>query len=391
MENLKTYETRDGSKIYLLGTAHVSKDSVESVEKAIEEIEPDVVAVELDNKRFISLMSEENSKIDIKKALKSGDFLKTFLYIILAYSQRKIGESLGIKPGSEMKKAIEVANIKGIPIALIDRDVNITFSRLLNKLTFKDKTKLLFELFSDKEIEVDNNLLEEMKKNPKKYIELLKEISPKMYEVFVDERDRYMAKNLYEISKSKKEVLAIVGAGHVDGIIKYLKKLDNGEDIDISELIKVKEKKRINVGKILSYSLSLVVIAFFLYAIYYSFKNPNLLKLLTINWIIFTGGLSALGVLLARGKLITAIIAFISAPITTLIPLPLAAVGTITALVELKYREITDKDIAELLNAESIKSLLNNNLFKVLLVMTLSNLGASIGVFYCLGKFSGIL
>ncbi|WP_457612453.1 TraB family protein, partial [Methanocaldococcus sp.] len=389
MENLKTYETRDGSKIYLLGTAHVSKDSVESVEKAIEEIEPDVVAVELDNKRFISLMSEENSKIDIKKALKSGDFLKTFLYIILAYSQRKIGESLGIKPGSEMKKAIEVANIKGIPIALIDRDVNITFSRLLNKLTFKDKTKLLFELFSDKEIEVDNNLLEEMKKNPKKYIELLKEISPKMYEVFVDERDRYMAKNLYEISKSKKEVLAIVGAGHVDGIIKYLKKLDNGEDIDISELIKVKEKKRINVGKILSYSLSLVVIAFFLYAIYYSFKNPNLLKLLTINWIIFTGGLSALGVLLARGKLITAIIAFISAPITTLIPLPLAAVGTITALVELKYREITDKDIAELLNAESIKSLLNNNLFKVLLVMTLSNLGASIGVFYCLGKFSG--
>ncbi len=84
-------------------------------------------------------------------------------------------------------------------------------------------------------------------------------------------------------------------------------------------------------------------------------------------------------------------IAFLSAPITTLIPLPLAAVGTIAGLVELKYREITDKDIVGLLNAESIKELFNNNLFKILLVATLSNIGASIGVFYCLGKFVGFL
>lgn len=279
-----------------------------------------------------------------------------------------------------------------MPIYLIDRDIDITLSRLMDRMTFKEKMKIFWELLNsdEEDLELDDDLLNDMVKNPEKFIKLLKEISPTIYEVLVDERDRFMAKRLFELSKNKNSLVAVVGAGHVEGIVRYLKKLENGNDIDLMELIKVKKRKK-SLKKLLTYGISLTIISIFLYMICYALNNPELLKMITFQWILFTGGLSALGVLLARGKLITALVAFLSAPITTLVPLPLAAVGTIAGLVELKYREITDKDLVGIINAESIKELLNNNLFRVLLVATLSNLGASIGVFYCLGKFIGFL
>jgi pheromone shutdown-related protein TraB len=391
LKHIRIFNGVNECDIYLIGTAHVSKDSVEAVEKIISAISPDGIAVELDNKRFFSLLSNEEKNVDLKKVLKEGNFIRFFIYLILSHSQKKIGESLGIKPGSEMKKAIEIASAYGLPIYLIDRDVDITLSRLMDKMSFREKIKIIWELLNsdDDGLEVNDDLLKEMIENPEKFTKLLKEISPTIYEVVVDERDRFMAKRLFELSKGKSSIVAVVGAGHVEGIIKYLKQLENGKDIDLMELIKVKKRKK-SLTKIITYGISLAIIGIFLYIVYYAFNNPELLKMITFQWIIFTGGLSALGVLLARGKLITALIAFLSAPITTLVPLPLAAVGTIAGLVELKYREITDKDLVGLINAQSIKELLNNNLFRVLLVATLSNIGASIGVFYCLGKFIGL-
>ncbi|WP_423792520.1 TraB family protein [Methanocaldococcus indicus] len=386
---MKTIEINN-CKIYFVGTAHVSKDSIEEVEKVISEILPEGIAVELDERRFLTIMSEnKNKKIDIKEALKSGDFTKLLIYIFLSNSQKKIGEMFGVKPGSEMKKAIELSYLYNIPIYLIDRDINITLSRLLEKMPLKEKIKFLMALFEeDDDIEINEEKLREILNNPKKYVEMLKKLSPTIYNVLVDERDKYMAKKIFELSKIKNSLVVVVGAGHVDGIINYLKRLENGEKIDIDELIKVKDKK-FKFSKIFGYLLTIAIFAFLGYILYYSISNPDILKLLTINWIIFTGGLAALGVVLARGKPLTALIAFLSAPITTLIPLPFAAVGTVAGLVELKFREITDKDIVNLFEAD-LKDLLNNNLFRILLVATLSNLGATIGVFYCLGKFTHI-
>ncbi|XRO77305.1 TraB family protein [Methanocaldococcus sp. 10A] len=393
MKHVKIFNGVNECDIYLIGTAHVSKDSVEEVEKIISSVSPEGIAVELDDKRFFSLISNNDErKVDLKKVLKEGNFIRFFIYLILANSQKKIGESFGIKPGSEMKKAIELASLYGIPIYLIDRDIDITLSRLMDKMSFKEKIKILWELLNSNEedLEMNDDLLKDMVENPEKFTKLLKEMSPTIYEVLVDERDRFMAKRLFELSKGKNSIVAVVGAGHVEGIVRYLKQLENGEDIDLMELIKVKKGKK-SLTKLLTYGISLAIIAIFLYIVYYALSNPELLKMITFQWIVFTGGLSALGVILARGKLITALIAFLSAPITTLVPLPLAAVGTIAGLVELKYREITDKDLVGIINAESIKELLNNNLFRVLLVATLSNIGASIGVFYCLGKFISLL
>ncbi|WP_457613281.1 TraB family protein [Methanocaldococcus sp.] len=392
LEKITIFNGINECNIYLIGTAHVSKKSIEEVEEAVSTLHPEGIAVELDNKRFLSLLSNEEKNVDLKKVLKEGNFIRFFIYLILANSQKKIGEGLGIKPGSEMKKAIEIAGEYGLPIFLIDRDIDITLSRLISRMSFKEKIKILWDLLnaSEDDLEVDSDLLKEMVENPEKFIKLLKEISPTIYEVLVDERDRFMAKKLFELSKGKNSLLAVVGAGHVNGIKQYLKKLEEGEDIDLIELIRV-PKKKFSVTKTLTYIVSIIIIGVFIYAVYYAINNPELLKMITFQWILFTGGLSALGVLLARGKIITAIVAFLSAPITTLVPLPLAAVGTIAGLVELKYREITDKDLIGIINADSIKELINNNLFRVLLVATLSNIGASIGVFYCLGKFIGFL
>jgi len=392
LEKITIFNGINECNIYLIGTAHVSKKSIEEVEEAVSTLHPEGIAVELDNKRFLSLLSNEEKNVDLKKVLKEGNFIRFFIYLILANSQKKIGEGLGIKPGSEMKKAIEIAGEYGLPIFLIDRDIDITLSRLISRMSFKEKIKILWDLLnaSEDDLEVDSDLLKEMVENPEKFIKLLKEISPTIYEVLVDERDRFMAKKLFEYSRGKNSLLAVVGAGHVNGIKQYLKKLEEGEDIDLIELIRV-PKKKFSVTKTLTYIVSIIIIGVFIYAVYYAINNPELLKMITFQWILFTGGLSALGVLLARGKIITAIVAFLSAPITTLVPLPLAAVGTIAGLVELKYREITDKDLIGIINADSIKELINNNLFRVLLVATLSNIGASIGVFYCLGKFIGFL
>ncbi|WP_330216788.1 TraB family protein [Methanocaldococcus villosus] len=310
MKKVKIFNGENECEIYLIGTAHVSKDSVEEVERVVEEIKPDAIAVELDYRRFISLMSEEK-KIDIKEVLKKGDFLKFFVYMILYNFQQHIGKNFGIKPGAEMKRAIELANIYNIPIFLIDRDVEITFSRLLNNMPLKEKFKLLYELIkNDDSLEVSDKTLNDMINDPKKYIELLKQLSPTIYNVLVDERDKFMAKNLFEISKGRSKIVAVVGAGHVEGIIKYLKELENGKEINLEELTKVKNK---NYKKIIGVIITALIFAMFFYAIYYSLNNPEILKAITLRWILFTGGFSALGVLLARGKLITAIVAFLSA------------------------------------------------------------------------------
>ncbi len=289
-----------------------------------------------------------------------------------------------------MKTAIDMASSLSIPIYLIDRDINITLSRLLNEMSLKEKLKLFYEILNAEEIEVSEEDINKMIKNPEKFISLLKDMSPTMFRVLVNERDRYMAKKIFELSKVKNSLVVVVGAGHVKGIINYLEKLKDGYDYDIYELLKVK-KKKFKIGKIFSYLLTIAIFGILGYIIFYSINNPDILKLLTINWILLTGGLASLGVILARGKPLTALVAFLSAPITTLIPLPFAAVGTVTGLIELKFREINEEDIINFINTNSLKELLNNNLFRILLVATLSNIGASIGVFYCLGKFINLI
>ncbi|HIP17331.1 MAG TPA: TraB/GumN family protein [Methanothermococcus okinawensis] len=376
--------------IYLIGTAHVSEDSVNKVEQAILEIDPDLIAIELDSERFFALLNERDKNhskknIDVLKIIKEGNIGLFLIHSILSNFQRDIGEKFNIKPGSEMKKAVELAKTYKKPLSLIDRPINITLKRALDSMSLKEKLTLLYELLDDKDtVKLDKESLNKMVDNAEKLIDLLGELSPSLYRVLVDERDKYMAKNIFDITSGRERILVVVGAGHVRGIVNYLKKLEKNEiDININELMTLKKKK--NYFKM---AFSILLIGIVLYGIYSISSNPEALKKLTMEWILINGGLSALGVILARGKFPSIIAAFLAAPITSLIPI--IGAGYVVGAVELKYRKITSEDISQFLKTEDLKVLMNNNLMRVLMVMALSSIGSAIGTFYFIPRFLGV-
>jgi len=376
--------------IYLIGTAHVSEDSVNKVEQAILEIDPDLIAIELDSERFFALLNERDKNhskknIDVLKIIKEGNIGLFLIHSILSNFQRDIGEKFNIKPGSEMKKAVELAKTYKKPLSLIDRPINITLKRALDSMSLKEKLTLLYELLDDKDtVKLDKESLNKMVDNAEKLIDLLSELSPSLYRVLVDERDKYMAKNIFDITSGRERILVVVGAGHVRGIVNYLKKLEKNEiDININELMTLKKKK--NYFKM---AFSILLIGIVLYGIYSISSNPEALKKLTMEWILINGGLSALGVILARGKFPSIIAAFLAAPITSLIPI--IGAGYVVGAVELKYRKITSEDISQFLKTEDLKVLMNNNLMRVLMVMALSSIGSAIGTFYFIPRFLGV-
>uniref|UniRef100_A9A820 TraB family protein n=1 Tax=Methanococcus maripaludis (strain C6 / ATCC BAA-1332) TaxID=444158 RepID=A9A820_METM6 len=366
--------------IRLVGTAHVSDDSITDVENAIVETDPELVAIELDKDRFVAMFQNKKNDVDLKSVIKQGKVGIFIVHSILANFQKNIGEQFGIKPGSEMKKATDLAIQYGKPLSLIDRPINITLSRTINKMTFKEKFDFLVGLLTEQNVELDEKAVNDMVSNADDLILLLKDISPSIYETLVDERDKYMAKNLFESSKGKENIVAVVGAGHVPGIKNYLKKMESGEDIELKSLMEVKKKSNV-LGKVISIAILLII----LYGFYSASSNLEALKTLTLEWVLINGCLSSLGVLIARGKFQTMIAAFLAAPITSLIPV--IGAGYVAGLVELKFRDVSFNDIGKMMNTESFKELIENQAIRVLLVAALANLGSAIGTFYFVPRF----
>ncbi|MDR2624571.1 MAG: TraB family protein [Methanobrevibacter sp.] len=219
----------------IIGTAHVSKESVEEVKDAIYNERPEVVAIELDYSRFIRLMEEKNSVKKEEKSMGVAEVVKEKkigVYVtsgILSFMQSRIGAELDIKPGSEMIAAIDAGYDIGAEVALIDRDINVTLQRAINKMSIYEKLKFVFSLiysmFSRGD-ELEN--IEDLKKQEtlEEVMEYFKKTSPSVYEVIVQERDAYLAKSILNIEKD--HVIAVVGAGHKKGINHYL---NNPEEI----------------------------------------------------------------------------------------------------------------------------------------------------------------
>jgi len=211
--------------LYIIGTSHISKQSVKEVESTIITIKPKIVALELDKNRFQALLTKKQEKLKLKHLRTIG--LKGFLFgIIAAYLQKKLGKIVGMKPGSEMKKAIILAKKMKIKLALIDQDIQITLKKLSKRITMKEKLRFLKEIilspFSKEKIKIDLKKVPE-KKLIKKLTSKLKKDYPSLYLTLVKERNIIMAKNLNKLMQDYKLVLAIVGAGHEEDIIKIIK------------------------------------------------------------------------------------------------------------------------------------------------------------------------
>ncbi|MBM4241724.1 MAG: TraB/GumN family protein [Euryarchaeota archaeon] len=360
----------------IIGTAHVSTKSIEKVREAILDKKPDVVAVELCPSRYQNIINqkygiEPEKNIQIRDVL-SSDKLTLFLVSgFLSYIQKKIGDELGVKPGSEMMEAITTAEEVGSRVVLIDRDISITLKRALNKMSFFEKLKFVFGLISsflsnDETIEnVDDMTKGETLTDVMDYFQ---KMSPSAYDVLVTERDAYMAKMLAELNEEN--VVAVVGAGHKKGITEYL---NNPEKIPpLYDLLNI-QKSKFSVGKLILFLIPVVLVGIFVLALI----NGINIKTGLFEFILLTGGLSFLGSILSGSKIYSAITAFLVAPITSIHPL--LAAGWFAGLVEAKIRKINTDDFVEFGRCESFKDFRQNNLFRVLIVVVGANIGCSIG------------
>ena len=361
----------------IIGTAHVSAESVEEVKDAIYEQQPDVVAIELDRGRYTRLKKEmmgieEDDSIPVTQIIKEnkvGLFLTTTL---LSYFQSKIGADLDVKPGSEMIGAIEAAEDLEIPIALIDRDINTTLQRALNKMGTWEKLKFLFGLVTsifgdDDEDEID---VEDLKNpdNLDELMEMFKDEAPSVYEVLVKERDEYLAGRIMQIPQDR--VIAVVGAGHQPGINRFL---DNPETITpLKELSTIDNKSGIPWLKIILALIPIMFVVIFFLAYFNGINITwNIYEFIAISMI-----MGFLGSILSGSKIQSALVGGVVAPLTIIHPL--LAAGWFSGLTEAKFRKVRKRDIHNLANIESFRDLWNNNIFRILLVVIGTNIAVSI-------------
>ena len=314
---------------------------------------------------------DQKKEFQIKELIK-GDNLTLFLISgFLSYMQRKIGDDVGVKPGSEMLAAIDAANEVGARVALIDRDISITLNRAIKKMSFVEKMKFIYGIIAsffskDDDIEdidsiTEGDALQEV-------MEYFQEMSPKAYDVLVTERDAYMAKMLLDINEEN--VVAVVGAGHQSGIKKYMDNPDNLPSFE--ELLSIK-KSKVSIGKVALFLIPIIFILIFVLA----FFNGINIQTSIFQYILITSSLSFVGCILSGSKIYSAITAFIVAPLTVLHPL--LAAGWFSGIVEAKKRKVGMDDLAGFKECESLRDFWDNNLFRVLLVVVGTNIGASIG------------
>ena len=208
--------------LIIIGTSHIAIESVNEVKKAINEQTPDIIALELDLKRFRKLASNAKYKFKFSDIKQKGFLIN----LIGSHLEHWLGKKVGVIPGAEMKKAINLAKEKNIKIALIDQDIGITLKKLKEKFTLREKFRLFKTIilapFSSKKFSIDLRKVPEQKLINKLTLQLRREF-PSVYNVLIEERNKVMSERLIKLMQENKKVLAVVGAGHVSGIEKILK------------------------------------------------------------------------------------------------------------------------------------------------------------------------
>lgn len=386
---------RDGVRYTLLGTAHVSRTSVETVQAAIASGDYDTVAIELDAGRLQALTDPDAlAKLDLVKVIREG---KTHLFaanLALAAYQRRLAEQLDVEPGAELKAAALDARERNLPLHLIDREVGLTFKRALSRLGWWGRAKIsagiMMAMFADEEVGDDE--IEKLKQGDlleSSFGEFAAE-SPALYESIIAERDRYMAARLRESvthASGAREVLAVIGAGHLQGMAEHLRN-DTDAPADVRAALEfVPEKSKVPWFTI---ALTAFLLGGFAWGFYRGGVDVG--ADLIVQWVLATGLLGALGCAIAGGHPLSILAAFISSPLTPLHPA--LASGTVSAFVEAALRKPTHADFMALRDdVQTVRGWWKNRVARILLNFFLTSLGTAIGVWTgglrMLGKLVG--
>lgn len=360
-------------EVILIGTAHVSKHSAEEVKQVIEAERPDAVCIELDEGRYQSIVDGAKWRdMDIFGVIKEKKATLLLMNLAISSFQKRMANQFGINPGQEMVQGIESAKEINAELVLADREIQITFARIWNGIGFKGKAMLLTQVFAGifSNETISEEELEEMKSRDM-IDTVLQEFSttfPGLKKHLIDERDQYLAEMIRTAPGNK--IVAVLGAAHVPGIVK---EIEHTHDLDA-----LNERPKKSVWpKVIGWMIPIAVIGIIAYTF---IGNPDIGKQQALSWLIWNGGLSALGTLLAFGHPLAILTALIAAPITSLNPL--LAAGWFAGFVQAYMNKPSVGDFETLSDdVTSLKGFWHNKVTRVLLVIVLANIGSSIGTF----------
>jgi pheromone shutdown protein TraB len=440
-------------QVRVVGTAHVSADSVEEVERVIDEERPDVVAVELDEGRYRQLKGENPEDLDAGDLLRGNTVFQFLAYWMLSYVQTRLGDRFDIKPGAEMLAAVETAEGLGIDVALVDRDIQVTVQRFWARLSGLEKLKLFgglalgvtdpvtlglaaglavgvlvgvpAELLAGPFVltvagpalligladaflivfaigaglglvlvfllgRTDDTAAEEFEAlDPERLtdadvvsamMEEFRRFSPGGAEALIDERDAYIAHQLVGLRRTGRRVVAVVGAGHREGIERYL---ENPETLPPMESITGRASGgRFSLYKAFGYLFTLGFLVFFVLLAMAGARDGFLLRLFGA-WFLVNGVFAFVLAKLAGAHWTSASVGGLVAWLTSVNPL--LAPGWFAGYVELRYTTVNVADIGrlnEILDDEEspigdlIARMREVPLFRLILVVAMTNVGS---------------
>lgn len=364
----------DEKDIYIVGTAHVSRESVEDVRNAVETVKPDSICVELCAARHKALVQRDAWKrMDIFKIIKEKRAFFLLAQLIMTSFYRRLGEQLGIQPGAEMVEGVELADKTGAELILADRDIQITLKRVWGYLNTWNKLKmggqLLASLFVTEKI--DASLIEEMKKRDQleDILKTIAEAFPEVKRRLIDERDIYLSHKIR--NAPGKRVVAVVGAAHVKGILEQIH-----QHAPIEPLMEVPPRSM--APAILKWAIPFIIVLLLIVGFIKGGAEHSVESLFI--WILVNGIFSACGAALAFAHPFAIAAAFIGAPLTSLNPM--IAAGWIAGLVQAWVKRPTVTDFEDIPHAiTKITGFWMNPVTRILLVVVLANLGSSLGTF----------
>jgi pheromone shutdown-related protein TraB len=384
-------------EIILIGTAHVSRESIEEVKRIIREERPELVCIELDESRYGTMMGKDNwERLNVSKVFKEGKGFLLIANLVLSGFQRRMGDELGVKPGEEMMTAALTADELGVPCCFCDREVQITLRRAWARCGLWNKCKLLSSLIAGafsteklSEAEIENlkksSELDGMMAEMAKYL-------PPVKSTLIDERDRYLAAKIWQnlVSRSSGDPIraaAVVGAGHLQGIKTQLEKIAAGDcSPDVEDLNVI--PPRSFLSKFAGWIIPLVIAALIAAGFLHSGAKTGLTGLL--EWMLLNGSLAALGAVIALGHPLSILVSFVGAPIATINPF--IGVGFFSGIVEVTMRKPRVEDAGNITtDISSLRGLYRNRISRSLLVFFLSSLGGAIGNFISIPSLAGLL
>jgi pheromone shutdown-related protein TraB len=365
-----------GTTYHIVGTAHVSKESVEEVRETILRIRPEVVCVELCKGRYDALTQDRAFRdLDVFKVIKEGKTLYLLAHLALSSYQRKMGAALGVKPGAELLAAVEAAREVGARVELVDRDIHITLKRTWANLGLWKKSQLLASIamgFEDEDgEEVTEERIEQLKEQ-KALSEMLSELAialPQIKKPLIDERDAFLMSSIEDSAKGAKDVVAVVGAAHVPGMKSLFKQVIDRELIN-------RPPPPSKFWTVVKWLVPVLLIAGLIWGSIYSDKP---LTQIVLTWALPISVCAAVLTLLAGGKLLSVATAFVVAPICAIHPL--LGTGMITGVTEAWLRKPTVRDCERLPDdVTTLKGYWRNPVTRILLVAVAGGLGTMLGM-----------